>query len=173
MRKILLGFFAAGALWAQQAAAVTTDGYDIPYVTGSFVYEISDGSRDSNNGIGFNVGNAVVAIQLSLLWQYVYRHKPIDVSLGELPMILACIATAGWAGSLVARGVPTRRLITLGLLAMASAVMAAAQSVFISRMCKRRSSKRCCKFRLRKQSYASAICSRLFVMALRHMAGLR
>ena len=33
------------------------------------------------SGIGFNVGNAVVAIQLSLLWQYVYRYTPFEVSL--------------------------------------------------------------------------------------------
>jgi hypothetical protein len=76
--------------------------------------------------IGFNAAIAVLLIQLSLLWQYVYRYKPIDVSLGELPMILACIATAGWAGSLVAHGVPMRRLITLGLLAMAAAMVAVA-----------------------------------------------
>jgi len=55
MRKMLWGFFAAGALWAQQAAAVNTDGYDIPYVAGSFVYELSDSSRDSDNGLGFKV----------------------------------------------------------------------------------------------------------------------
>jgi hypothetical protein len=39
-------------------------------------------------------------------------------------MIVACILTAGWAGSLVARGVPMRRLTTIGLLAVAGAVAA-------------------------------------------------
>lgn len=72
--------------------------------------------------IGFNIAIAVIVIQLSLLWQYVYRYKPIEVSLGELPFILACIATAGWAGGLVARGVPMRRLTPIGLLAMAAAI---------------------------------------------------
>ncbi len=56
MRKLVWGLFVAGALWAQQAMAVNTDGYDIPYVTGSFVYQISDGSRDSANGLGFSLG---------------------------------------------------------------------------------------------------------------------
>ena len=65
------------------------------------------------SGVGFNVGNAVVAIQLSLLWQYVYRYTPLAVSLGQLPFIVACIAAASWAGSLVARGVPMR-LVTTG-----------------------------------------------------------
>ncbi len=74
--------------------------------------------------IGFNIAIAVIVIQLSLLWQYVYRYAPIEVSLGELPFILACIATAGWAGSLVARGVPMRRLTPIGLLAMAGAIAA-------------------------------------------------
>jgi MFS transporter, DHA2 family, multidrug resistance protein len=73
-------------------------------------------------GIGSNIAVAVIAIQLSLLWQYVYNYKPIDVSLSQLPMIAACIVTAGWAGSLVARGVPMRRLMVAGLLAVAGAV---------------------------------------------------
>lgn len=76
--------------------------------------------------IGFNAAVAVLAIQLSLLWQYVYRYRPIEVSLGELPMIVACIVTAGWAGSLVARGVPMRRLVVAGLLALAAAIAALA-----------------------------------------------
>ena len=59
------------------------------------------------SGIGFNIGNAVIAIQLSLLWQYVYRFTPFEVSLGQLPFIIACIFAASWAGSLVARGVHT------------------------------------------------------------------
>lgn len=74
--------------------------------------------------IAFNVAIAVVLLQLSLLWQYVYRYKPVEVSLGQLPLILACIIAAGWAGSLVARGVPMRRLTALGLLAMAAAMVA-------------------------------------------------
>jgi len=78
------------------------------------------------SGIGFNVGNAVVAIQLSLLWQYVYRYKPFEVSLGQLPFIIACIGAATWAGSLVARGVSTRLLVTGGQLAMAAALAAMA-----------------------------------------------
>ncbi len=44
------------------------------------------------------------------------------MSLGQLPLILACIVTAGWAGSLAARGVPMRRLTAIGLLAMAAAM---------------------------------------------------
>ena len=76
------------------------------------------------SGIAFNVGNAVVAIQLSLLWQYVYRYKPIEVSLGQLPFIVACIGAASWAGSLVARGVSMRLLVPAGLLAMAGALAA-------------------------------------------------
>jgi DHA2 family multidrug resistance protein-like MFS transporter len=78
------------------------------------------------SGIGFNVGNAVVAIQLSLLWQYVYRYTPFEVSLGQLPFIIACIAAASWAGSLVTRGVSMRLLVTVGLLAMAAALAAMA-----------------------------------------------
>jgi MFS family permease len=78
------------------------------------------------SGIAFNVGNAVVAIQLSLLWQYVYRYKPFDVSLGQLPFIVACIGAASWAGSLVARGVSMRLLVPGGLFAMAASIAAMA-----------------------------------------------
>jgi MFS transporter, DHA2 family, multidrug resistance protein len=78
------------------------------------------------SGIGFNIGNAVVAIQLSLLWQYVYRFKPFEVSLGQLPFIVACIAAASWAGSLVARGVSMRLMVPGGLLAIAAALAAMA-----------------------------------------------
>lgn len=74
--------------------------------------------------IGFNVAIAVIALQLSMLWQYVHHYEPIQVSLGMLPLILACIVVAGWAGSLVARGVPMRRLTIVGLLAMALAIVA-------------------------------------------------
>lgn len=78
------------------------------------------------SGIGFNIGNAVVAIQLSLLWQYVYRYKPLEVSLGQLPFIVACIGAASWAGSLVSRGVSMRLLVPGGLLVMASSIAAMA-----------------------------------------------
>jgi DHA2 family multidrug resistance protein-like MFS transporter len=80
------------------------------------------------SGIGFNIGNAVIAIQLSLLWQYVYRYTPFEVSLGQLPFIAACIVAASWAGSLVARGVAMRLLIPSGLIAMAAALAAMAFS---------------------------------------------
>lgn len=63
------------------------------------------------SGVGFNIGNAVVAIQLSMLWQYVYHYRPFDVSLGQIPFIIACIVAAGWTGSLVARGMTMRSLV--------------------------------------------------------------
>lgn len=78
------------------------------------------------SGIGFNIGNAVIAIQLSLLWQYVYRFTPLEVSLGQLPFIVACIVAAGWAGRLVARGVSMRILVPGGLFAMAASLAAMA-----------------------------------------------
>ena len=76
------------------------------------------------SGIAFNIGNAVVAIQLSLLWQYVYRFTPFEVSLGQLPFIVACIAAASLAGKLVARGVSMRLLVPGGLFAMAVSLAA-------------------------------------------------
>ncbi len=76
----------------------------------------------SVSGIGFNFANAVVVLQLSFLWQYVYRYAPIQVSLGQLPLIVASIFGAAWAGKLLARGVTARVLLPAGLLAMGVSV---------------------------------------------------
>jgi len=77
-------------------------------------------------GIAFNVGNAVLAIQLSLLWQYVYRYTPFEVSLGQLPFIVASVFAARWAGSLIEQGTTMRMLVCGGLLIMAAALTAMA-----------------------------------------------
>ena len=81
------------------------------------------------SGIAFNAGNAVLVIQLSLLWQYVYRFTPFQVSLGQMPFIIASIFAAGWAGRLAARGAQVRLLIPggLALIALSLAAMAFAQ----------------------------------------------
>lgn len=73
-------------------------------------------------GIGFNIADSTIALQLSLLWQYVYRFTPFEVSLGQLPFIVACIGAASVAGGLVARGVSMRAMVPGGLLAMAAAI---------------------------------------------------
>ena len=81
MRKILWGFFVAGAMWAQQAAAVNTEGYDIPYVTGSFSYEISDGVRNSDNGLAFQVGGGLPLTEhgaVELNYYGLSRKRDID-----------------------------------------------------------------------------------------------
>jgi hypothetical protein len=78
------------------------------------------------SGVAFNIGNAVVAIQLSLLWQYVYRYTPFEVSLGQMPFVVASIFAATWAGSLLGHGARVRSLMSGGLLmlAVALAIMA-------------------------------------------------
>lgn len=78
------------------------------------------------SGVAFNIGNAVVAIQLSLLWQYVYRYTPFEVSLGQMPFVIASIFAAGWAGRLTARGAPARLVISGGLLLFAASLAAMA-----------------------------------------------
>ena len=62
-------------------------------------------------GVGFDMAGSSISLQLSQLWQYVYRFTPFEVSLGLLPFVLACIVAAGWAGQLVARGVSIRLLV--------------------------------------------------------------
>ena len=73
-------------------------------------------------GIAFNVGNAIIVLQLSLLWQYLYRYSPFKVSLYLVPFSVASILGASWVGALLARGVANRVLIPAGLSAVAAAI---------------------------------------------------
>lgn len=74
------------------------------------------------SGIAFNVANAVIVLQLSLLWQYLYRYHPFTVSLGLMPLCAASVAGATWVGVLLARGVSNKTLIPVGLFTMAAAI---------------------------------------------------
>ena len=73
-------------------------------------------------GIAFNLGNAILVLQLSLLWQYLYRYSPFKVSLYLMPFSIASILGASWVGSLLARGVANRILIPAGLVAVATSI---------------------------------------------------
>ena len=73
-------------------------------------------------GVAFNLGNAIVVLQLSLLWQYLYRYSPFKVSLFLMPFSIASILGASWVGSLLARGVANRLLIPSGLIAVAASI---------------------------------------------------
>jgi DHA2 family multidrug resistance protein-like MFS transporter len=74
------------------------------------------------SGIAFNIAYAVIVLQLSLLWQYLYRYHPFTVSLGLMPLCAASIVGATWVGVLLARGVPIKTLIPVGLFTMAAAI---------------------------------------------------
>lgn len=65
-------------------------------------------------GFSFNMWQAVVMIQLSMLWQYVYRYEPVQVSLGQLPMNLAMVVGAMVAGRLLSKGVPASVNLIVG-----------------------------------------------------------
>ncbi|NDZ95105.1 MFS transporter [Streptomyces sp. SID6673] len=65
-------------------------------------------------GFSFNMWQAVVMIQLSMLWQYVYRYQPVEVSLGQLPMSLAMVAGASAAGWLLSKKVPASLNLIVG-----------------------------------------------------------
>ncbi|MGC5255919.1 MFS transporter [Gordonia sp. DT218] len=74
----------------------------------------------------FNMFQAVMTLQLSLLWQYLYGYTPIEVTVGQLPATIAMTVGAFAAGRLATRGQPPQRLIQLGLagVAVASAILA-------------------------------------------------
>jgi MFS family permease len=65
-------------------------------------------------GFSFNMWQAVVMIQLSMLWQYVYQYTPLQVSLGQLPMSLAMVVGAVIAGRLLSRGIPASLNLIIG-----------------------------------------------------------
>lgn len=65
-------------------------------------------------GFSFNMWQAVVMIQLSMLWQYVYRYQPIKVSLGQLPMNLAMVVGASVAGWLLSKGIRASHNLIVG-----------------------------------------------------------
>jgi MFS family permease len=74
-------------------------------------------------GVAFNIGNAIIVLQLSLLWQYLYRYSPFQVSLYLMPFSVASILGASWVGTLLARGVANRVLIPAGLFAVAASIV--------------------------------------------------
>ncbi|MGW8566341.1 MFS transporter [Isoptericola sp. NPDC055881] len=69
--------------------------------------------------MSFNMWQAVMVLQLSLLWQYVYSYTPLEVTLGQLPATLAMVLGAFAAGRLAARGRRPQSLVLLGLAGVA------------------------------------------------------
>ncbi|BDZ63561.1 MFS transporter [Agromyces mangrovi Wang et al. 2018] len=65
-------------------------------------------------GFSFNMWQAVVMIQLSMLWQYVFLYQPLQVSLGQLPMNIAMVIGAIVAGRLLSKGIPASLNLIVG-----------------------------------------------------------
>jgi MFS family permease len=64
-------------------------------------------------GLIFNIGNAVAFLQLTNLWQYVNGLTTSEVSVWQLPLLLATVAFGIVTGRLMSRGLPVR-LVILG-----------------------------------------------------------
>lgn len=65
-------------------------------------------------GFSFNMWQAVVMIQTSMLWQYVFLYQPLQVSLGQVPMTIAMVIGATVAGRLLSKGVPASANLIVG-----------------------------------------------------------
>ncbi|BDZ42131.1 MFS transporter [Paraoerskovia sediminicola] len=72
--------------------------------------------------VSFNMWQAVMVLQLSLLWQYVYAYSPLEVSLGQLPATIAMVVGAYAAGRLATRGRSPQSLVLVGLAGVAIAM---------------------------------------------------
>lgn len=55
MHKTLWGVLVVSGLWAGQAAAVNTEGHDIPYFAAQYAREFNDSSRKANDGNGYQL----------------------------------------------------------------------------------------------------------------------
>lgn len=69
---------AMGLAWASTAGAVNTDGYEIPYAGASFVYELPDSARDSDDGVG---GQLHFGLPLG---KYGYQNWALEATLHRL-----------------------------------------------------------------------------------------
>ncbi len=65
------------------------------------------------SGIGWNMAQAVATLQLSNLWQYVHEFSTGEVSLGQLPILFAGVATAILVGRMMGAGIATRSIMTV------------------------------------------------------------
>ncbi|KQR08586.1 MFS transporter [Cellulomonas sp. Leaf334] len=72
--------------------------------------------------VSFNMWQAVMVLQLSLLWQYVYGFTPLQVTVGQLPATIAMAVGAFAAGRLAARGQRPQTLVVVGLAGVATAM---------------------------------------------------
>lgn len=72
--------------------------------------------------VSFNMWQAVMVLQLALLWQYIYAYSPLEVTIGQLPATLAMVLGAFAAGRLAARGRRPQTLVLIGLAGVAIAM---------------------------------------------------
>ncbi|ROS26275.1 MFS transporter [Cellulomonas sp. PhB150] len=72
--------------------------------------------------VSFNMWQAVMVLQLSLLWQYVYGFSPLEVTVGQLPATVAMAVGAFAAGRLGARGQRPQTVVVVGLIGVAVAM---------------------------------------------------
>ena len=78
--------------------------------------------------VAFNTWQAVITLQLALLWQYVYGFSSLQVSWGQLPATLAMVVGAFAVGRLAARGLKAETMAVSGLvgITLATAIFALA-----------------------------------------------
>ncbi|ROS75609.1 MFS transporter [Cellulomonas sp. PhB143] len=72
--------------------------------------------------VSFNMWQAVMTLQLSLLWQYVYAYSPLEVTVRQLPATIAMVLGAFAAGRLATRGRSPQSLVLVGLAGVAIAM---------------------------------------------------
>ncbi|WP_029252436.1 MFS transporter [Paraoerskovia marina] len=72
--------------------------------------------------VSFNMWQAVMVLQLSLLWQYVYSYDALQVTVGQLPATIAMVLGAFAAGRLATRGQSAQSMVLVGLAGVAIAM---------------------------------------------------
>lgn len=73
------------------------------------------------SGVGWNLAQGSSGLQLSNLWQYVYKFSTFEVIVAQLPMLLVAIAGAFLVGRQLKHGTSSRTLMVSGFISLFAA----------------------------------------------------
>lgn len=75
-------------------------------------------------GLAFNFAQAVSTLQFANIWQFVYGFNTVEVSMAQLPLAAASVASALWVGRLLTRGMSPAKVVAFtGMSAVAGFVL--------------------------------------------------
>lgn len=64
-------------------------------------------------GLAFNFAQAISTLQFANIWQFVYGFSTVEVSMAQLPLAAASVASALWVGRLLTKGMSPARVVAI------------------------------------------------------------